>query len=141
MSEFPPYAFVPGKNPHPRRDPKGHSYGRPEPAAEPFPPEEWKKSAIYLRGIELFNNGYFWECHEMLEAIWHAVGHETPQGQFLQGIIQVAASYLHRSEELRDKGLARHKGLPNRYMGADVPKFAAEVRDRFPEPVQIELED
>ena len=141
MSEFPPCAFVPGKNPHPRRDPKGHSYGQPEPTAEPFPPEDWKKSEIYLRGIELFNHRYFWECHEMLEAIWHAVGHDTPQGQFLQGIIQVAAAYLHKSGDLRENGLARHKGLPKRYMGADVPKFATEVREKFPEPVEIGLED
>ena len=74
----------------------------------------------------------------MLEAIWHAVGHETPQGQFLQGIIQVAASYLHKSETLRENGLARHKGLPDQYMGVDVPKFANEVRESFPEPVRIE---
>ena len=33
---FPSYRFVPGKSPHPRRDPHGHSYGQPEPKLQPF---------------------------------------------------------------------------------------------------------
>jgi hypothetical protein len=99
---FPPYAHRPGRTPHPRRDPQGHSHGLPEPAPAPFPPHAWRSSAEYLFGVDLFNHGYWWECHEMFEAIWHAVGHETLQGRFLQGLIQIAAALLHRAEGRED---------------------------------------
>src|SRR5207248_1598732 len=50
---FPPYAFVPGRTPHPVSDPAGHSYGRtPEPLAH-FDPAEWRTCHPYLYGIDL----------------------------------------------------------------------------------------
>ena len=140
---FPPYRFVPGESPHPRRNPRGHSYGQDEPVAEPFPPEKWRDAPMYLRGIDLYNHEYFWECHEMLEAIWHAVGHETAQGQFLQGIIQVAAGNLKKSSQLACRGLERHKGITATYMGVDLAAFEKDVRDYFEgardEPARITL--
>src|SRR5579871_5928024 len=45
---LPPYRFVPGQTPHPRRDPKGHGYGRPEPRATRIDPAAWASCAIYL---------------------------------------------------------------------------------------------
>ena len=141
---FPPYAFLPGVSPHPRSNPKGHAYGQPEPAAEPFPPEEWKDSEMYLRGIDLYNHGYWWECHEELEALWHAVGHETTQGQFLQGIIQVAAAHLQRfmgsektAQGLAEKGLARLKDLPPAYMGVAVREFERDVCGKWPVLIRL----
>ena len=73
-SSLPPYTFVPGSWPHPRRDPRGHSFGSPEPEATPLDPAGWRDSAVYLRGIELFNGGYYWEAHEAFEALWNAAG-------------------------------------------------------------------
>jgi predicted metal-dependent hydrolase len=44
-------------------------------------------------GVELFNRGEFFECHEVLEAAWlEAAGAEK---KFLQGLIQVAVSFYH----------------------------------------------
>lgn len=133
---LPPYRYIPGKNAHPRRDPQGHSFGQPEPKAAPAAPEAWRACEIYRRGVELFNAGYYWECHEALEALWHAVGHDTPQGQFLQGVIQVAAACLQKelgspsAGELAEKGLARLGGLGT-YMGVDVPAFVRDAREHF----------
>src|SRR3989441_5753773 len=67
---FPAYRFIPGQSPHPRRDPHGHSYGQPEPTPPPFMPEEWWDSEWYLYGIDLYNYGYWWECHEVFEGLW-----------------------------------------------------------------------
>lgn len=135
---FPPYRFVPGQSPHPRRDPKGHEYGQPEPHVSPFPPEQWNQSAEYLYGIDLYNFAYWWECHEMLEAIWHAVGHTTQQGQFLQGVIQVSAANLRRfignaetAKAMAGEGLRRMQDITAIYMGVDVPAFTRDVRDYF----------
>ena len=37
---FPPYAFLPGRDPHPRQDPRVHSYGTVEAIASEAPHAE-----------------------------------------------------------------------------------------------------
>ena len=132
-SPFPRYRFVPGRSPHPRRDPKGHAYGTTEPKPPPPDPARWQENELFLHGIDLYNFAYWWECHEALEALWHAAGHKSPTGQFLQGIIQVAAANLKKFSGLEEtplklakEGLARHAGLPSPYMGVDLEQFARE---------------
>ncbi|MGH8654417.1 MAG: hypothetical protein ACREYE_20620 [Gammaproteobacteria bacterium] len=61
---FPAYRFVPGRNPHPLRDPKGHSYGASRAMATRFEPSQWRTSTDYLYGVDLFNYCYWWEAHE-----------------------------------------------------------------------------
>src|SRR5688572_10634346 len=60
---LPAYRYVPGRHPHPTRDPGGHSYAPPVPrhnvnAAGAGRGEQWRF------GIDLFNRFYFWEAHE-----------------------------------------------------------------------------
>jgi predicted metal-dependent hydrolase len=131
---FPSYRYVPGKSPHPRRNLQGHSFGLPEPKLPAFPPEEWHTSEDYRYGIDLYNFAYWWECHEIFEALWHAVGPKTEQGNFFQALIQIAAGNLKQSagarpsaERLWLRGLARLKQLPPVYMGMNVAGFAEEV--------------
>lgn len=130
---FPPYHFVPGRAPHPRRDPRGHSYGLPEPKPTPFPADKWHTSEDYLYGIDLYNFAYWWECHEVFEGLWHAVGHNTEQGNFLQALIQLAASNLKRflgnrqaAQNLMNSGIVRLQKAPKYYMGIDVARLTEE---------------
>jgi predicted metal-dependent hydrolase len=118
---------VPGTNPHPRRDPGGHSYSKPEPAPSAIQPEDWQRSEEYLYGIDLYNFAYWWECHEVFEGLWHAAGHNTKQGNFFQALIQLAAANLKRflgnepaARRLVRSGLARLLKVPPIYMGLDV---------------------
>jgi hypothetical protein len=139
---FPPSRFVPGRLPHPRRDPRGHSFGLPEPKLPPWSPLEWGRNLPYLFGIDLYNFAYWWECHEALEALWHAAGRRSVHAQFLQGIIQVAAGNLKRfmgkiepGRRLIEEGLGRLEG-PLRegpvYMGVRLPEYIEKVsRDHF----------
>lgn len=46
-----------------------------------------------LRGIELFNEGEYFEAHEALENAWRA--EPGPIRNLYQGILQVAVCYLH----------------------------------------------
>jgi uncharacterized protein len=46
----------------------------------------------FLKGIEEFNQGLFFECHETLEEIWLEDHSETRM--FYQGLIQIAAGYF-----------------------------------------------
>jgi hypothetical protein len=132
---FPPYRFVPGRNPHPRRDPKGWAYGLPEIPPPRHEPSAWRANEEYLYGIDLYNFAYWWECHESLEGLWHLTGHEGPEALFLQGLIQSAAAHLQKhmggergarrlAEEAVDK-LGRVGA--DRFMGVTLPPLAAAI--------------
>ena len=132
---LPPYRHVPGETPHPRRDAGGHSRSAPEPACEAWDPAAWRDVELWLHAVDLFNEGYFWECHEALEALWHAAGRTSPGARFVQGLVLVAAAYLNRvrgkPDPLRqaERGLGRmEKAGGASFMGLDVPAFAGAVR-------------
>jgi uncharacterized protein len=134
---FPSYRFVPGLHPHPRRHPKGHSYGTPEVPPPRVPVERWRENAVYLHGIDLYNFAYWWECHEALEGLWHLTGHTGTEAQFLQGIIQTAAANLQRhmghpdgARRLGREGIARLASVGLRtFMGVELGPFIRAVND------------
>jgi hypothetical protein len=137
VQPFPPYRFVPGLNPHPRRHPRGHAYGTPELPPPSLPPERWRDNAVYLQGIDLYNFAYWWECHEALEGLWHLTGHQGMEAQFLQGIIQVAAANLKRhagapagARRLGGEAIQRLASLGRRaFMGLELGPFIRAVSD------------
>lgn len=47
----------------------------------------------YFRGVEEFNAGRFFECHDTLEEIWK--GTSGDERRFLQGLIQVSVGFYH----------------------------------------------
>ena len=47
---------------------------------------------LFEQGIELFNRQEFFECHEVLEAVWTPA--RGPERLFLQGLIHFAAPGL-----------------------------------------------
>lgn len=89
---FPPYAYVPGRTPHPTRDPGGHSYGEKLESPEPPAPEDWRACRDYLYGLDLFNHGFYWEAHEAWEGLWVACGRRGATATFLQALINLAAA-------------------------------------------------
>jgi uncharacterized protein len=137
---FPPYAFLPGRDPHPTRDPAGHSFGHPEDRPAPVSPTRWRESEPYLFGVDLYNHGFFWEAHEAWESLWHAAKRDRVQALFLQGLIQCAAAWLKIAMEQPD-GLARLSKLAlekldevaresgGSYMGLDLDAFRIAVRE------------
>jgi len=55
-------------------------------------PLDWTQGEL-LEGLRCFHSGAFFEAHEHWEAVWLAA--QEPEKTFLQGIIQVAASFHH----------------------------------------------
>lgn len=104
---FPAYTYVPGKTPHPVREPAGHSYGQAEPVVDQFDPKNWSECSAYLFGIDLFNAGFYWESHEQWEAVWHAVGRNGPVADFLKALIKLSAAGV-KNLEGRPTGVTRH---------------------------------
>ncbi len=137
---FPPYAFLPGRDPHPTRDPQGHSYSDAPEAPIPYRvPEEWAANEAYLYGVDLYNHGYLWEAHEAWEGLWHASKGDAVQAEFLQGLIQCAAACLkipmgqpRGTERLAEQGLGRLeqvlRAVGPEYMGLDLAGFLAAFR-------------
>jgi predicted metal-dependent hydrolase len=61
-----------------------------------LPPEERRR--LLVEGLELFDQGRFFEAHEAWETVWRST---TPQPKdLIQGLIQVAVAMVH----LRDRG-------------------------------------
>jgi predicted metal-dependent hydrolase len=90
----------------------------------------------YLRGIEHFNAGEFFECHEALEEIWlPAQGIER---EFLHAIIQSAVA-LHHYQRGNFKGASsvyqrasrKLRMLPPQMMRLNVTAFARQMDEFF----------
>lgn len=93
----------------------------------------------FLRGVELFNEGKFFECHEVWESVWlRADGVER---EFLHAIIQAAAA-LHHSQRGNLKGalsvgrraIGKLGNLPLVIMRLDTRQFLASLEKFLMEP-------
>jgi hypothetical protein len=104
---FPPYRFVPGHAPHPFAQPGGYAYGR-RPEPPPFRGAgQWRRNRAYLRGLDFFNRGWWWEAHEAWESYWHVTaGRDARQHDLFKALIQLAACALNR-ERRSHAGAAR----------------------------------
>jgi uncharacterized protein len=145
--QFPPYSYVTGRFPHPLGDPAGHSYGQPVQQPAAIEPANWRDSRAWLRAIDLFNHGFYWEAHEVWEGLWHAAGRRGPIADVLKGLIKLAAAGV-KAREGRPLGTVRHalRALelfqtaadtygPGRFLGLDIGQlmdFARELSEHPP---------
>jgi len=93
-------------------------------------PEEQR---AFLRGVEQFNTGYFFECHDTLEELWSGV--RGPSRSFFQGLIQVSVAFYHLGNGNRGgaasmlrRALQRFEGYPGRYFGFDLDAHREELQ-------------
>ncbi|MEB3292662.1 MAG: DUF309 domain-containing protein [Synechococcales bacterium] len=98
-----------------------------EPLEPSFPPELWI-------GIEQFNQGEFYACHNTLEAIWM----QAPESdkKFYQGILQMAVSLYHLGNGnwrgaviLMGEGVNRLCSYPEDYAGLDLEHLISQGQD------------
>jgi hypothetical protein len=84
QKSLPPYAYLPGKSPHPVRDPTGHSYH-----VEPILVAVAASLSLdaFLWGLDLFNHGYYWEAHEAWEGLWQVADRDGPLRMLFKGLI------------------------------------------------------
>lgn len=85
----------------------------------------------YFEGIRLFNEGEYYEAHEVWESLWLEDG--SDERRFYQGLIQAAVSCLHHERGNRTGAeslfhSATAKLLPYRpvCLGLDVDRFLAD---------------
>jgi predicted metal-dependent hydrolase len=86
-----------------------------------------------LKGIDEFNRGLFFECHETLEEIW--LEEHGDDRNFYQGIIQIAAGYFKYEQgvpagaiKLWRTGLEKIESYAPVHLGVNLQPFIEAVR-------------
>lgn len=133
---LPEYRHLPFRNAHPFLDKEGHSYGEKLSPPDSFSPENWQDCEDYLYSIDLINHGFWWEAHERLKHVSIGAGRESETGQFVQGLIQIAAALLKHfmkenegAETLATLGLGNLQKATGIYLGVDIMTLVAQVQD------------
>jgi uncharacterized protein len=92
--------------------------------SETMPQEFWQ-------GVDQFNSGQFYACHDTLEALW--IEANEPEKTFYQGILQIAVALYHLSNEnlrgaaiLLGEGSNRLRRYPYSYGGIDVEELLSQ---------------
>ena len=87
---------------------------------------------FYQRGIDLFNQGRFFECHEAWEEIWKRS--DGAVKLFYQGLIQAAVAILHAqrgnlkgARSLYEKASAKLDPIPHEHMGLAIGELRVEL--------------
>jgi predicted metal-dependent hydrolase len=104
------------------------------PVPEPRLSDE--ERAELARGVEQFNTGYYFECHDTLEELWS--GLRGGQRDFFQGLIQVAVAFYHLgrgnqggASSMLERALTRFARYPDRYFGFDLLTHRRELELRL----------
>lgn len=90
---LPPVPYLPGRTPRP-----------PEHLFEPLKRElspaltarDLASSIAFRCGLEAFFAGYYWEAHELWEAVWMCLPPASAERHFVRGLIQLANAGLKR---------------------------------------------
>lgn len=88
---LPTHAYVPGQN---ARHPEDWFDAIKASVTADVPVDELDRTEAWQAGLEYLAEGYFWECHEVLEAVWMRAPEGSPQRALTQGIIQLANARL-----------------------------------------------
>jgi len=100
------------------------------------PPDEPRlddeQRAAFERGVDEFNRGFFFECHDTLEEMWS--GLRGPSRDFFQGLIQVSVAFYHLgnanpvgAQSMLERALRRFAPYPERYFGFDLAGHRAQL--------------
>ena len=88
---------------------------------------------FYEEGIDLFNEGRFFECHEAWEEIWKRSDGDLKL--FYQGLIQAAVAILHAqrgnlegARSLYEKASIKLDKIPYEHMGLAIGEMRIELR-------------
>jgi len=92
-----------------------------------------KEIGPFERGVALFNEGEFFQAHEVWEELWLA--EPEPEKTFLQALIQVAAAFHHHGRgnsrgrgSLLAAGIAKLERFPGNYHGLALGELRAEAK-------------
>ena len=88
---LPQYKHLPGKNARPSDDLLESIAAQ---ASESTDNSNFRSNIAWRYGIRLFNEGFYWETHEVLEAVWMNAAPNSRERHLVQGVIQMANARL-----------------------------------------------
>ncbi|WP_299854594.1 DUF309 domain-containing protein [uncultured Roseobacter sp.] len=88
---LPPHVYVPGKN---ARHPEDWFDLIKASVTPDIPSAELHRTTAFQTGLAYLQAGYFWECHEVLEAVWMQTSDPSPEREMVQALIQLANARL-----------------------------------------------
>ncbi|MEZ5714846.1 MAG: DUF309 domain-containing protein [Paracoccaceae bacterium] len=100
---WPDHAYTPGQTP---RHPAGRFADITRTAGPGSGPEALMRCRAWRLGLRWAEAGYFWEAHELFEAVWVALPQGTPEKRLVQALIQIANAGLKLRME-RPRAVAR----------------------------------
>ena len=99
---MPPHVYVPGLSPgHPR----SLFEGLKATVHADVPASELHQTQAFVAGVRFFHAGYFWECHDVLDAVWMQTSDPSPERDMVLALIQLANARL--KVLMRQPGAAR----------------------------------
>jgi predicted metal-dependent hydrolase len=93
---------------------------------------DWSQGELH-EGLRCYELGAFFEAHEHWELVWLAA--REPEKTFLQGLIQVAASFHHYYRRRNSAGTLLRSGLrrldeyPEEFAGIAVAQLRQAIRE------------
>src|SRR5437867_7773429 len=117
----------------------------------PEPPLDSETILAIRKGVEEFNAGKFFECHDTLEEVW--LGMRGPAREFLQGLIQISVGFYHLrngnslgGESQLERALKNLQPYGDGYLGMELAGLRREVeqwleRVRSGEPLRGTVAD
>ena len=88
---------------------------------------------LLLKGLEEFNGGHYFDCHETLEALWKGLSGD--EKTLVQGIIQVSVAYYHLQRgnttgalRLFDRALPRIEPYLPTWLELDLAAFFQDIK-------------
>ncbi|MEQ9676270.1 MAG: DUF309 domain-containing protein [Roseovarius indicus] len=104
---LPPRPYLPGKT---ERPDEAIFESLKEGLAPGMAPEDLAQSAAFLGGMQAFEQGYFWEAHELWEAVWMVLPPASAERHLMRGVIQLANGGL-KARMGRENAARRIAGL------------------------------
>ena len=90
---LPSHVYVPGKTPRHAED--AFEAIKADLSVD-IPTQYLCDTDAFHTGMFYLESGYYWEAHELFEAVWMLCPTDAPERSFVQGIIQVANACLKR---------------------------------------------
>ncbi|MEW9918348.1 DUF309 domain-containing protein [Marimonas sp. MJW-29] len=88
---MPPHAYVPGQT---ARHAEDWFDAIKASVTEKTPVDALADTSAFRAGLAYLEAGYFWECHEVLEAVWMRTPPGTEEREMVQALIQLANARL-----------------------------------------------
>ena len=88
---LPPHVYVPGRSP---RHPDAWFDDIKSSVTADIKPADLNQTRAFKAGLKYLDHGYYWECHEVLEAVWMQTKDPSPERDMVLAIIQLANARL-----------------------------------------------